>query len=235
MIIDFHAHILPGLDHGCDDLNMSIEQLQRAKKIGVDVVAATSHFNPYVETIDDFLRRRQKSWATLRSIWTPDLPEIILGAETLICNNIYKMEGLLNLAFQGTSVFLIEMPFGEWNRNLIHTVEKVNELCKGCAVIAHVDRYVIKNVEILFDIGLKGQVNVAGLFNIFRRRHLVKWIEQGSVVALGSDIHRAENVYGKFKNLEFYCGEIFNKVMRASEHLLFSKASTISIEVSKNI
>jgi protein-tyrosine phosphatase len=227
MTIDFHAHILPGLDHGSSDLNMSLEQLLKAKKTGIDLIAATSHFNPYVETTENFLLRRQKSWVSIQSVWTPDLPRIILGAEALICNNMNDMEGLLSLAFQGTSVILIEMPFGDWDRKLICTVEKVNERCKGCAVLAHVDRYDKKNVEILFDMGIKGQVNVAGLFNLFRRSHLDEWIEQGSIVGLGSDIHRDQNVYDKFRNLEIKRGEIFSKIMRASEDLLFSD-STLS-------
>jgi protein-tyrosine phosphatase len=46
MIIDFHAHILPGLDHGCKDLTTAVTQLKMAKKAGIDVVVATSHFYP---------------------------------------------------------------------------------------------------------------------------------------------------------------------------------------------
>jgi protein-tyrosine phosphatase len=221
MIIDFHAHILPGLDHGSRDVGMSLLQLRSARKAGIDCIAATSHFNPFAGTIDDYLARRQRSWDILREALTPDLPRIILGAEVLMCSNIDQMEGFMSLAFSGTSAVLIEMPFGAWNRDLIYTVEKVNEICKGHAVIAHVDRYDQKSMEYLFDMGVVGQINVTALYYLFRRRYLMKWVEQRYVVALGSDIHRGENTYRKFSRMSTILGDDFNGLMYSSERLCF--------------
>lgn len=39
--MDFHAHILPGADHGSRDLDHSLRQLRAAKAVGVDTIVAT--------------------------------------------------------------------------------------------------------------------------------------------------------------------------------------------------
>ena len=43
-VIDFHSHILPGIDDGSKNVQMSLEMLKRASEQGVDVMLATSHF-----------------------------------------------------------------------------------------------------------------------------------------------------------------------------------------------
>ena len=221
MIIDFHAHILPGLDHGSTGLNMTLLQLMRAKKAGVDCIVATSHFNPYAGTIDDFLIRRQNSWNMLGKALEPDMPRIVLGAEVLLCANIDKMEGFLCLAAGGNKAVLVEMPGGPWSRELLYTVEKVNALCCGQMVIAHVERYERKSVEYLFEMGTRGQINVTALCRMLRRGYLMKWIEQGNIAALGSDIHREEKTYRQFARMKALLGEHFETLMHTSEQLLF--------------
>ncbi|MEE3459824.1 MAG: CpsB/CapC family capsule biosynthesis tyrosine phosphatase, partial [Candidatus Faecousia sp.] len=42
-MIDFHAHILPGADHGSDGLETSLRQLALAEEAGVDTIVATPH------------------------------------------------------------------------------------------------------------------------------------------------------------------------------------------------
>ena len=43
-MVDFHSHILPGVDHGSASLEMSVEMLKTAKKAGVATIVATPHF-----------------------------------------------------------------------------------------------------------------------------------------------------------------------------------------------
>ena len=56
-------------------------------------------------------------------------------------------------------------------------------------VFAHVDRYPQKLVERLFDMGFTAQINVDSLDRFFKPRHLLRWIEEGVITALGSDLH----------------------------------------------
>ena len=45
-LVDYHAHILPGCDHGSDGTETSKRQLEAAKAAGIETVCATSHFYP---------------------------------------------------------------------------------------------------------------------------------------------------------------------------------------------
>lgn len=42
--LDYHAHILPGCDHGSSSVDMSLKQINMAKEAGVQTICATPHF-----------------------------------------------------------------------------------------------------------------------------------------------------------------------------------------------
>ena len=44
MFVDFHSHILPGVDDGAKSVDESIDMLLLEKEQGIDVVVATPHF-----------------------------------------------------------------------------------------------------------------------------------------------------------------------------------------------
>lgn len=220
MIIDFHAHILPGFDHGCRSVVESLKQLDMAKKAGVDVIAATSHFYPNTETSAGFLLRRQKAWETLLRVMPDEAPRVILGAEVLICDGMEKMEGLLDLTYEGTNVILLEMPSAPWKAAIYDTVEKIHLLSGRHAVIAHVERYDPKATDSLFEIGVTGQLNAGILLRLRRRGQLLNWIDKGNISALGSDIHGTKNAYRQFKRAKSTLGKRFERLMLRSEELI---------------
>ena len=43
-MIDFHSHVLPGIDDGSDCVEESLEMLHTAKNQGVSTMLATPHF-----------------------------------------------------------------------------------------------------------------------------------------------------------------------------------------------
>ena len=43
-VIDFHSHILPGIDDGSRNVETSIGMLRMCKEHGVDTMIATPHF-----------------------------------------------------------------------------------------------------------------------------------------------------------------------------------------------
>ena len=63
--IDFHAHILPGCDHGSDGWETSRRQLVLARKAGVGMICATSHFYGHHTSVERFLQKRQRCYETL--------------------------------------------------------------------------------------------------------------------------------------------------------------------------
>ena len=72
--LDYHAHILPGCDHGSDSVETSRRQLEMARKAGVATVCATPHFYPQRETVACFLDRRARTAELLRAGLPADAP-----------------------------------------------------------------------------------------------------------------------------------------------------------------
>ena len=48
--LDYHAHILPGCDHGSDGLVTSLKQVEMAASAGVKTICATPHFYPHKDS-----------------------------------------------------------------------------------------------------------------------------------------------------------------------------------------
>ena len=202
-LVDFHSHILPRADHGSDSLNMSIKQLSLAKSAGVTRIIVTPHFYPQSHTVEGFLKKRNASFKRLNPSLQGDMPEIRLGAEVLLCENLHKMEGIKELCVFGTDTILIELPFSE--HSICH-VDSVAELIKSGlgVVIAHAERYDKSIIEEYISIGARLQLNASVLNKIMKPKHILDWIERGFVIALGSDIHRVDKkAYNHFRKGKF--------------------------------
>jgi len=197
--VDFHSHILPGVDHGSDDLKTSLLQLEIAKKNSVNRIVATSHFYPAQHSVDSFLELRDRAARELVAAAGSDLPKIKLGAEVLICDGLERLPGLSKLCFPGTDYIMIELPFFDFTESMAATIEALAE--QGLNVIlAHADRYPKHVIEYLLDCGVKLlQINADSLTTFFKKKHIYRWLEKGFVGMLGSDIHGADkNAYHKF-------------------------------------
>ena len=104
--LDYHAHVLPGCDHGSDRLETSLRQLDMAAAAGIRTVCATPHFYPHKESAESFLRRREECAQLLRAHLPEQAPQICLGAEVLICDGMERLEGLHRLCREGTNELL---------------------------------------------------------------------------------------------------------------------------------
>ena len=65
MKIDLHAHVLPGVDHGARDWEMSLKMLAKSARCGVDTIIATPHYLPWkkenmAERIPELCREAEK-------------------------------------------------------------------------------------------------------------------------------------------------------------------------------
>lgn len=198
-IVDFHSHILPRADHGSDSTEMSIKQLNMAMDAGVTRIIVTPHFYPNSHTLNEFLLRREKAYSKLLDAMKPGFPEIRLGAEVLLCDNLHKFSGLDKLCINGTNILLLELPYHHIGEPEITTVTKIIALGFD-VILAHADKYSRGDIEKFVYLGAKIQLNAGALASLFAQKHLFDWIERGLVVALGSDIHGVDkSAYKKFK------------------------------------
>ncbi len=195
LTLDYHAHILPGCDHGSDGIETSLKQILMAKEAGIKTICATPHFYPHEEGIRSFLTRRQETFQLLKSHLKQGDPQIKLSAEVLICQGMEHMEGLRDLCREGTQELLLELPFYRWPDTVWETIYALNERGDIRIVIAHADRYPAANIEQLIRDGFPLQLNVSALMNPFRRGRYIRWIKEGHAVFLGSDIHMLGSGY----------------------------------------
>ena len=195
LTFDYHSHILPGCDHGSDGTKTSLRQLELAKDAGIKTICATPHFYPHKEGVESFLKRRQRTYDILRANMPKGAPEIILGAEVLICDGMDELDGLSRLCLSGTDELLLEMPFYKWPEAVWETVESLNDRDDIQIVLAHADRYPPEDIERLIADGIPLQLNAECLTKPLKRRRYLSWIANGFVKYLGSDIHMLGSGY----------------------------------------
>ncbi len=198
-MIDFHSHILPGIDDGSRNVKMSIGMIDTLALQKVDTNCATPHFYVTQRTPEHFLERRQEAYALLEPVLPKNSPKILLGAEVLYYPGISKLEALPDLCLEGTDVLLLEMPFSEWQEYWIREVCDLALTRKFTIVLAHIERYYNQQPRKVWDrlleLGVLMQVN-ADFFlqpdSIFRFRNgskALKLLKEGRIHLLGTDAH----------------------------------------------
>lgn len=219
-IADFHAHVLPGADHGSYSVTESVKQLALAAEYGVKRIVATPHFYPNAHTVEAFLSRRALACEMLAPALFDGAPSLALGAEVLLCNNIDKMPGLENLFIEGTSTLLLEMPYDDFSSDYVKSVERLTRSGVN-VVLAHADRYELDKVNSMIDVGAKVQLNASSLCSFFKRRRLRSLLDRGAVVALGSDIHNVDNdAYKNFCKAQGVIKNYLSDIKQESDKLL---------------
>lgn len=196
-MLDFHMHVLPGIDDGSQDVETSLEMLRRTGADNIDTVAATPHFYAEENSPKTFLARRAAAYERLMSAAEaqPDfeaMPRIRLGAEVRYFGGMSHTEELDSLCLSGTELLLLEMPFVPWNERMLRDVEDIGR--RGIQVVAaHIERYMdIQSRKIMgrfMDMGLLIQTNASFFLNRRTGRKALRMLAEGRIHFLGSDSH----------------------------------------------
>lgn len=195
-VVDFHTHILPGIDDGSKDLQQSLEMLRAQAGQGIDHVVCTPHFYPSSDNPQRFLARREKAYSQLAAELEKHqgVPALSLGAEVLYFKGISEWDGLKDLKIQGTDCVMIEMPMSEWSERMLDDVAAIKRRQKLTPIIAHVDRYITPLrtygiPETLADMPVIVQANSSFFLNRFSAPLAFKMLKKGQIQLLGSDCH----------------------------------------------
>ena len=147
--IDFHSHILPHMDDGAKDVEMSVAMLGILADENVSVVYATPHYYRYLEDEVTFLERRSQSAEDLRSYLLSidpygevNLPEIRMGAEIRLTSEPPEFEHMADLMLEGTELALLELPYEKYRFCMGENIYNLSVKHHLTPVIAHVERYV---------------------------------------------------------------------------------------------
>lgn len=194
MKIDFHSHILPGIDDGSKNIEESLQLLDMMAADGVEVVAATPHFYCTKSSIHSFLERRNKAYESLKPHLKPEHPKILLGAEVLYDDILIGKDALSRLTIQDTNFMLLEMPYKKLTERHAEGVEKIVEELDVKVLVAHIERYLnftsYSSLTDILDLDVLGQINAESLMHFRSRLNCFKLIKNGYVQVMGTDMHR---------------------------------------------
>ena len=195
-MLDLHCHILPGIDDGSKNSEMSSILLKEELKQGVKAIVFTPHYNVHRISLEEFLRRRENSFNKLMQL--PEAKDsgmkFKLGAEVYFSTKLNEME-LDDLCFTDTNYILVEFPTDEKPYGMTHTL--VDMINRGYQpILAHVERYPYFTADPtkLYDLVEKGCiVQVNGGSVIEGNKIVMKYIKWGMAQLICSDCHNPEN------------------------------------------
>lgn len=196
MVIDFHSHILPGIDDGSRSVAESLAMLRTAQAQGIQRIVLTPHFYPQRTTPEQFLAQRSQAFEQLRSAMDPGegLPQLCLGAEVYFYPHMSHSDALAQLRIEGTDCILVEMPTGAWTDRMYRELEAIPHNLGLTPIVAHVDRYLgrFRDYGIpdrLAELPVLVQANASFFLSRTSEAKAMRMLRRKQIHLLGSDCH----------------------------------------------
>lgn len=200
-MIDFHSHILPGIDDGSRSYDETAKMLLEAKEVGFNKIVSTSHYAIDCFETPEYKRKELIDQLNLENRF----PEIILGNEIFLTYNILELLKEFNAStINGTNYILFELPLRNHFMNLKDLIFKLQEN-NYRLILAHPERYgmIQRDFNLLHElkeIGVLFQSNygsILGIYGLTEKRILKKMLKEDLVDLFGSDVHRENTIYPK--------------------------------------
>ncbi len=204
-MIDFHSHILPGIDDGSRSIEQTIRMLKEAKEAGFTKIISTSHYmEGYYESDEteriELLNEVQKNISGI---------ELYLGNEIYITNNMIDLiQNKQASTINNSKYVLFEFPLSAKSMNDKEVVYRLIE--NGFVpVIAHPERYSYvqdnpEYIEELAEMGALFQANygsIIGMYGKKAEKTLKKLLKNDLIRFFGTDSHRIDQVYTKMPKI----------------------------------
>lgn len=198
-MVDIHAHILPGLDDGAEDMDSALEMAALAVESGVDIIAATPHSAAFgsqrnhwgpelmraVKEFREALKRAKIPLQVCRGMeifGSPAVAELI-GEEKLIGLN-------------GSRYVLVEFAFTDCAVEATEVLEEIIAIGRR-PVVAHPERYLYVQedpalLNLWVEMGCLLQINKGSLLGRHGRQEeelSLELVERGFAFAVASDAH----------------------------------------------
>jgi len=197
-MIDTHAHILPGMDDGANDLAQSIEFIKTAESQGVKTIFATPHacdgvFNCKKEDIIEKCNQLQTQ------VWDHGMSiQMLPGAEIRINHDLVSEfdKGNLLTLNDSDAYLLVELPLIFISKAISMMLRQLRE--RGVTpIIAHAERnpMILNKPDIITDFVYNGaviQVTASSLTGDFGKQAMKAaraMVSMDQVFCIGSDIH----------------------------------------------
>ncbi len=222
--IDFHCHILPGMDFdGTDDVNESVAMCKTLKSQGVATICATPHFYPWNDDVDEFLARREATLATLLAEHVD--VEIIPGAEVQIFQSLAEYP-IDRMCIGDSNAVMFEMPRRKFDNWMITAVENAVYKYSLTPIIAHIERYGYSK-EVLQKFSQIPRVVFQITVGELSHKSSIKLLDEvsslGVPVILGTDAHDMKSRPPKFNIVTEKLAEkagIFGKTIKTTQAII---------------
>lgn len=198
--IDFHSHILPGIDDGSKSLDQSLMMLRMEAEQGISRVVATPHFYPQHDSLDRFLDRRARAEEMLREQMAKEsgLPRLNIGAEVYYFSGISDSDVLSELTIDSGRCILIEMPHAPWTETMYRELENLYVKRGIVPIIAHVDRYIRPFhthgiPKRLAELPVMVQANAEFFLDRSTASMALRMLKKDRIHLLGSDCHNLKS------------------------------------------
>ena len=197
MLTDYHCHILPGIDDGARNTEMSLEMIRIMREQGVQRIIATPHFYAHRErSVEHFLEKRRAAFERILEEGAAE--GIELGAEVAIEHGVCRLEGIEKLRLGSTDFILLELPYGPFAPWLLEEIRDIALETGLTPVIAHINRYLDyyskKEIQAVLQTEAVFQINNEAFGIRGQRRFIKSLIKEGLPFIFGSDAH---NVTGR--------------------------------------
>ena len=228
MAVDFHSHILPGIDDGSRSVEESIAMLRASAEQGIREVVLTPHFYPQHTAVERFLHRRTRSMEKLQEAISAEagLPAVRCGAEVHFYPQMSHSDALRSLVIEGTEHLLVEMPMTRWTPGTYGELEDIYGNLGLTPIIAHLDRYLGRFrdygiPERLAQLPVMVQINASAVLSGSMG---LKLLRQRRAHLLGSDCH---NMKERKPNLGAAAERITRKLGKDTMDWIYDKERSI--------
>lgn len=231
-MIDFHSHILSGLDDGVVSLDEALAVIKEARKAGFTKIISTTHYFPDKKYVANEDVRRQ----TLHQLSEmASGVDFVLGSEIFINGHIDELiENKEASTINGSKYILFELPFYDEYSDFRNEV--LNLISKGYRLIlAHPERYKFfqenpRKLEDVIDLGVYLQANYLSILGFYGKeaQKLVSLMFKHDMISfLGSDVHQQKRFYP-------YVGDAIDKIIEIIGERKFNELSEYNIEAVIN-
>lgn len=191
-MIEYHCHILPGIDDGAKDAETSLAMIEMMKEQGIERIAATPHFYAHREkSVADFMKKRQAAFDKIRD--KAAVSDIRLGAEVSVEHGISELPDIEKLAIEGTRMILLELPYRAYAKWMSEEIYNIGAEYKLKVILAHVHRYLEyyskAELEEILSSNSVMQINNEAFSGWKEKRLAKKVIASGKEFVFGSDAH----------------------------------------------
>ncbi|MDB2322252.1 histidinol phosphatase [Flavobacteriaceae bacterium] len=224
--IDFHNHLLAGIDDGSKSLDESLDMLKLYADLGINKVIVTPHI--YKDLYPNNKKCIQTAFTKLNKASKDNEVELLSFAAEYLVDEFFMAD--LNSKKPLLKCFgnyiLIEIPFFDQLNRLNEALFSLQN--QGYyPILAHPERYaVLQRTEAVEDLkqrGAKMQLNalsLMGYYGLEVQKKASLWLSKGLFDFIGTDAHNLHQLY-KLKSIR----------LNKKEHLAWDKICKSQVEL----